>query len=210
MTKTYKKKLPYDIGVPILGRLTKEEREEQLWKNQPRSETRSKIGPRLPRNILTDYFDMIENLIDLVKGRYTEDWEKTYYNMFLDRIFNMPVDLVYKTTEEVINELKGAYWLDEEDLRQDIYVCMIHLQKFRGAPYRIRGGVSRDLRDELVNRQRFWKRSFIEKKINEVMEVVIPNGFFIINNKWKTPLYYKRPKIKKHIELNIKQKLMED
>jgi len=190
-TKKTKNKLKRKFGIPLLGGLSKEEREEHLYKNQPKSKTRSKTGPRTERDLTVDYFDMIENLIDLAKGRFTESWEKTYYNMFLDRVFNMPIDLTYTTTDQVINELQDAYWLDEEDLRQDIYVCMIRLEKFRGAPFRIRGGVSRDLRDELINRQRFWKRSFIEKTINEIMEAVIPNGFLIITHKWKTPLHFK-------------------
>ncbi len=72
----------------------------------------SKLG------IAQDYAKQINRLIDLAKGRIDHQVGGWFYSLFLGR----QEPYAPKTTEEVQQLLERAWWIEEDDLRQEIAI----------------------------------------------------------------------------------------
>jgi len=114
---------------------------------------------------LSSYQYLIEQYVDLCRGRYIRDFELSFYRLFLDRTMNMPHFLVYTESEDVIKDLQNMYWLDDEDIRQELWMVLYELlnKGYEGAPIRLRGGISWKIRDRLINHERFWWKHYIDR-----------------------------------------------
>lgn len=96
------------------------------------------------------YAESVEFLIELSKGRISQEQGAWFYGLFLDRewpIYKRPQD-----REEVRQRLVDAWWVEEDDIRQEIffYTFYLDVHYHRHALYLLCVWI----RDWLINKQK--------------------------------------------------------
>lgn len=111
----------------------------------------------------------IEYLVDLCKGRKLGKKSRWFYRLFLDRgFYGSP-----KSTEEVIQKIRDAWWVEEEDIKQQIQL-IIH-QAHIWESYKSLVIISQHLRQYLIaecrvfSRQTSWVEDY-EFLSNDIVE----------------------------------------
>jgi len=115
----------------------------------------------------------LQYLLDLTKGRVynrSGDW---FYKLFLtSTVIGVP-----KTVWDIRECIQGAWWIEEEDIRQQIYLIILHHNI--PAQCNIIQYIARYLRDWLISDQKIFARqtSWQEKYIYEeqMAHAVEPN-----------------------------------
>lgn len=120
-------------------------------------EQRTKLGIEVAQ--------IINRHVDLSKGKIDEVAGKDFYKLFLNReMFNPP-----KNIQEVRESLQKAWWVEEEDIRQFIYMSIWRL-KLTSRSY-FDASLGWLLRDHLINKEKvFTRHGFIEITYSQYLE----------------------------------------
>lgn len=111
-------------------------------------QTVQKRNPELGIDVL--YHDVIELYIRLAHGRDYTETGRYFYSCF----FDAGHPLIPDTIEEVQEALQDAWWVEDDDLRQEI---LLVIYRYRNAPPpELKKAVSRHLRRYLVWHQRVF------------------------------------------------------
>lgn len=104
--------------------------------------------------------DPLVYLVELAKGEHFNDGCVWFYGLFLHQEVRMGV-YAPKVLEEILERLRAAWWVEEEDILQQLYLWIHQYDIDISRPRNVFNALARPLKDWLVA-QRIFNRPFAD------------------------------------------------